>query len=131
MTKEFIMLQSEMDDIIAINKNQPSVMKFGGYWMGMDLQEKINHYWETLGEKYGFKPLTVSGQGSQGKLSFIAEPKEILYCIEISRELDSKMVKHHKFFGAPTRDEVLEFVKGLDINYDHNYGEIKYYPVNG
>jgi len=62
MKQEFEMQQSEMDDIIAINKNQSPVMKFGDYWSGMDLQEKINHYWETLGKKYGFKHLTVEGK---------------------------------------------------------------------
>lgn len=71
------MTQQEMDDIIAINKNQSPVMKFGDHWSGMDLQEKINHYWETLGDKYGFKPLTVEGS-SKGKLFFLAEPKPIV-----------------------------------------------------
>lgn len=73
MKQEFKMQQSEMDDIIAINKNQPPVMKFGDYWSGMDLQEKINHYWGTLGKKYGFKPLTVEGS-ARGVLYFLAEP---------------------------------------------------------
>ncbi len=76
MKQEFEMTQEEMDDIIAINKDQPSVMKFGNYWSGMDLQEKINHYWETLGNKYGFKHLTVEGSG-KGKLFFLAEPRPI------------------------------------------------------
>ena len=73
MKQEFEMEQQEMDDIIAINKNQPPVMKFGDFWSGMGLQEKVNHYWETLGKKYGFKDLTVEGS-SNGKLFFLAEP---------------------------------------------------------
>lgn len=77
MKQEFEMLQSEMDDIIAINKNQSPVMKFGDYWSGMDLQEKINHYWETLGNKYGFKHMSVEGS-SRGKLFFLATPKPIV-----------------------------------------------------
>lgn len=77
MKQEFEMEQSEMSDIVAINKNMPPVMKFGDYWSGMDLQEKINHYWETLGNKYGFKHLTVEGS-SRGKLFFLAEPKPIV-----------------------------------------------------
>lgn len=77
MKQEFEMTQQEMDDIIAINKDQSPVMKFGDYWSGMDLQERINHCWETLGNKYGFKHLTVEGS-SRGKLFFLAEPKPIV-----------------------------------------------------
>ena len=76
MKQEFEMTQEEMDDIIAINKNQSPVMKFGDHWSGMDLQQKINHYWETLGNKYGFKHLTVESS-SKGKLFFLAESKPI------------------------------------------------------
>lgn len=76
MKQEFEMTQEEMDDIIAINKNQSPVMKFGSFWSGMGLQEKINHYWETLGNKYGFKHLTVEGS-ARGKLFFLAEPKPV------------------------------------------------------
>lgn len=74
MKQEFEMTQQEMDDTIAINKSQLPIMKFGDHWSGLDLQEKINHYWETLGNKYGFKHLTVE-RSSKGKLFFIAEPK--------------------------------------------------------
>lgn len=77
MKQEFEMLQQEMDDIISINKNMPPVMKFGDYWSGMDLQEKINHYWQTLGDKYGFKHMTVE-PSAKGKLFFLAEPKPIV-----------------------------------------------------
>ncbi len=71
MKQEFEMTREEMDDILAINKNQSPVMKFGDYWSGMDLQEKVNHYWETLGKKYGFTPLSVEGS-SKGELFFLA-----------------------------------------------------------
>ena len=54
MTKEFEMLQQEMDDIIAINKNMPPVMKFGTYISGLDLADRVNDYWKGLGDKYGF-----------------------------------------------------------------------------
>ena len=92
MKQEFQMLQTEMDDIISINKNQSPVMKFGDYWSGMDLQEKINHYWETLGNKYGFKHLTVE-PSAKGKLFFLAEPKPIVVPktqteIEIDKYID-------------------------------------------
>ena len=77
MKQEFQILQEEMDDIIAINKSQMPVMKIGNVTTGMDLQERINEYWDGLGEKYGFKPLTVEGS-SKGKLYFLAEPKPIV-----------------------------------------------------
>ena len=74
MKQEFEMTQAEMDDIIAINKSQMPVMLIGNVTTGMDLRERINAYWEGLGDKYGFKPMTVEG-GAKGKLFFLAEPK--------------------------------------------------------
>jgi hypothetical protein len=77
MKQEFEMLQEEMDDIIAINKSQMPVMMTGNVTTGMDLQERINAYWEELGNKYGFKPMTVEGS-AKGKLFFLAEPKPVV-----------------------------------------------------
>lgn len=76
MRQEFEMTQEEMDNIIAINKGgaDPVMFLSGGTPMGSSLQEKINQYWEILGNKYGFKPMTVEGS-SKGKLFFIAEMK--------------------------------------------------------
>jgi hypothetical protein len=74
MRQEFEITKEEMEDIISINKSQPPVMKVGNSWSGLDLQEKINQYWEILGNKYGFNHLTVE-PSSKGKLFFIAEPK--------------------------------------------------------
>lgn len=74
MRQEFEMTQEEMDNIIAINKGggDPVMFLSGGTPMGSSLQEKINQYWVILGNKYGFKPMTVEGS-SKGKLFFIAE----------------------------------------------------------
>jgi len=77
MKQEFEMLQEEMDDIIAINKSQMPVMLIGNVSTGMDLQERINAYWEGLGDKYGFKHMTVE-PSAKGKLFFLAEPKPIV-----------------------------------------------------
>lgn len=77
MRQEFEMLQEEMDDILQINKDQMPVMKIGNVTTGMDLSEKINAYWKGLGDKYGFKHMTVEGS-SKGKLFFIAEPKPVV-----------------------------------------------------
>lgn len=74
MKQEFEMIQQEMDDIIAINKNNPPVMNFGGTWSGLDLQDRINSYWECLGDKYGFNKYTVE-PSAKGNLFFLATPK--------------------------------------------------------
>jgi hypothetical protein len=74
MRQEFEMTQEEMDNIIALNKGggDPVMFLSGGTPIGSSLQEKINQYWQILGNKYGFKPMTVEGS-SKGKLFFIAE----------------------------------------------------------
>lgn len=75
MRQEFEMTQEEMNNIIAINKDggDPVMFGSGGVPHGSSLREKVNAYWEILGSKYGFKPMTVEGS-SKGKLFFIAEP---------------------------------------------------------
>ena len=75
MKQEFEMTQEEMDHIIAINKggSDPVMFLSGGTPLGSSLQEKINRYWNILGNKYDFKPLTVEGS-SRGALFFLAEP---------------------------------------------------------
>jgi hypothetical protein len=77
MKQEFKMTQEEMDDIIAMNKNKMPVLKIGNVVTGMDLQERINNYWVGLGNKYGFKPMSVE-KSSKGKLYFLAETKPIV-----------------------------------------------------
>lgn len=128
MKQEFEMTQSEMDDIIAINKSQMPVMKFGDYWSGMDLQEKINHYWETLGNKYGFKHLTVEGS-ARGNLFFLAEPKPIEVPktqseIEIEKYLEGVNMEHYLF--GDTRSAIQKIVEQLEMcNYESVGGALK------
>ena len=43
----------------------------------MGTQERVNTYWQKLGDKYGFKPNGVAAS-SKGKLFFLAEPKPIV-----------------------------------------------------
>lgn len=74
MKQEFEMTQQNMDDIIAINKSKMPVMMIGNVTTGMDLAERVNAYWEGLGNEMGFKHMTVEGSG-KGKLFFLAEPK--------------------------------------------------------
>jgi hypothetical protein len=77
MKQEFEMLQSEMDEILRINrevKNLPLMMIGTSCNSGQEKAEAINRYWETLGEKYGFEWSSVEGS-SKGKLFFLATPK--------------------------------------------------------
>lgn len=73
MRKQFEMTQEEMDAIIKINKEggDPVMFTSGGQRMGSSLQEKINNYWKGLGEKYGFKHITVQ-PGGPSNLHFTA-----------------------------------------------------------
>lgn len=73
------MTEEEMNDIISINKkgSDPAIFLSGGIPIGYSVQEKINAYWEILGKKYGFKPMTVEGSPN-GRLFFYAEPEEKL-----------------------------------------------------
>ncbi len=59
----------------------------------------------------------------------VSEAGIVTYCIEVYRELEEVYITHIKFTKAPTREEVLEYVKTLDINYDDNYGKLEWYPV--
>jgi hypothetical protein len=77
MKQEFEMLQSEMDEILRINrevKNLPLMMIGTTTTSGMEKAEAVNEYWKTLGEKYGFQWDSVEGS-SKGKLFFLATPK--------------------------------------------------------
>ena len=113
MKQEFEMTQQEMDDIILINKNKMPVMKFGSHWTGLDLQEQINEYWKTLGDKYGFRHLTVEAS-AKGKLFFLAEPKSI----EIPKtQTEIQMDKY---------DTIKKIVEQLEpCNYENEAGCLK------
>jgi len=78
MKQEFEMQQSEMDEIIRINKSSSNtVMMVGGVDFSNNLTEAINAYWKILGNKYGFEWNSVEGS-SKGKLFFLAESKPIV-----------------------------------------------------
>lgn len=73
--QEFEMTPEEMDEILRINKEggDPVMFLSGGVPLGRSLREKINDYWKSLGEKYGFDYLTVKGPGKTN-LHFYAKP---------------------------------------------------------
>lgn len=113
MKQEFEMLQQEMDDIIAINKNQPPVMKFGDYISGMDTQEKVNAYWKALSDKYGFEQMSVEGS-AKGNLFFLATPKPKIIP-KTSEEIE--MDKYDTLGKIIEQLEKCDFVT-VDMNHD-------------
>jgi len=53
----------------------------------------------------------------------------VLYCIEIDRECELKYITHQEFVYEPTRQDVLDFIMKMDLNYNDDYGKFRYYPV--
>jgi hypothetical protein len=51
------------------------------------------------------------------------------YCVVIKREFEEDCVLHYDFDKEPTRLEVLQKVLSEDLNYDDNYGKIKFWKV--
>ena len=91
MKQEFEMQQSEMDEILRINrevKNLPLMMIGTVTTSGKEKAEAVNRYWETLAEKYGFIWDTVEGS-SRGALFFLATPKpKVIPKTQIEIEMD-------------------------------------------
>ena len=128
MKQEFEMTQSEMDNIIAINKGggDPVMFLSGGKPMGSSLQEKINQYWEILGDKYGFKTMTVEGS-SKGKLYFLAEPKPIVVPKTQSEiEIDKYIGKSIGYLNYNVTESLRLIVAQLEAcNYECEAGTLK------
>ena len=111
MKQEFEMLQDEMDKILQINKDTMPVMLIGGMGgvsTGMDKQERINDYWQTLGDKYGFNPDTVEAS-SRGRLFFLAEPtptkeqreeKKLADELAKGQKIATQLIDHVEDMGA-------------------------------
>ncbi|MES2287435.1 MAG: hypothetical protein V4547_17205 [Bacteroidota bacterium] len=123
MKQEFEMTQAEMDDIIAINKSQMPVLKIGNVITGMDLQERINAYWEGLGDKYGFKPLTVEGS-ARGNLFFLAEPKPIVMPkTETEKQIDKYLEGTDGYVSGAVQESLRKIVLQLEsCNYETEAG---------
>jgi len=90
MKQEFEMQQSEMDEILRINREVKSMpaMQIGSCYTGGEKRKAINTYWMELGEKYGFEWDTVEGS-AKGKLFFIATPKpKVIPKTQVEIEMD-------------------------------------------
>jgi hypothetical protein len=126
MKQEFKMTQQEMDDIIAINKDQMPVMKIGDVTTGMDLQERINAYWKGLSDKYGFEQMTVEGS-SNGKLFFLAEPKPIVVPkTQTEIQIDKYIGDAMEYLNYNVTDSLKKIIEQLDkCDYENEAGVLK------
>lgn len=106
MKQEFEMTQEEMDHIIAINKEDGDPILTLGEELVM-VREKVNQYWRILGNKYGFKPMTV-GASPKGELFFFAE------AISPKTQTEIEIDKY---------DTLQKIVEQLELcNYENNLG---------
>lgn len=128
MKQEFEMTQEEMDNIIAINKGggDPVMFLSCGAPMGKSLQEKINQYWDILGNKYGFKPMTVEGS-AKGKLFFLAEPKPVIIPKTQSEiEIDKYLGDAMDYLNYNVINSLKKIVAQLEsCNYETEAGSLK------
>lgn len=125
MKQEFEMTQQEMEDIIAINKSQMPVIKIGNVTTGMDLQERINAYWAGLGDKYGFKHMTVE-PSSKGKLFFLAEPKPVVVPkTQTEIEIDKYIGNAKGYLNYNVADALKKITEQLEkCNYETEGGHL-------
>lgn len=123
------MTQQEMDNIIQINKDggDPVMFLSGGTPMGSSLQEKVNRYWEILGNQYGFRPLTVEGS-SRGKLFFLAEPTPPPPPPKTQTEIEMDKYLHgtEGYISGAVQTAIVKIVKQLeDCEYECEGGFLK------
>ncbi len=73
--QKFTLTKEQFEEIVKINKEggDPLMYLSGGIRVGKSLQEKINDYWEKLGEELKFKWNTVQPIDNH---SFYAETYE-------------------------------------------------------
>ncbi len=131
MRQEFEMTQEEMDNIIAINKGggDPVMFLSGGTPMGSSLQEKINQYWEILGSKYGFKPMTVEGS-SRGKLFFLAEPKPVIVPKTFAEiEIDKYIGESLGYMNNNVSDALKRIFERLKRSIRRHRNECSFYSI--
>jgi len=72
---DFEMSKEQLAEIMNACKPTPVMYLSGGMPMFNSPQENANHAWEKLGEKLGFKHMTVRPNG-KGDRFFSAEPVE-------------------------------------------------------
>ena len=75
---EFEMSEADLQDILKACKPTPAMYLSGGMPMTASPQENANSAWFKLGEKMGFKHMTVEPNFNKGQRFFTAEEKEKL-----------------------------------------------------
>lgn len=72
MRKNYKMTEDELKGLIDASKPTPVMYLSGGTPMFNSQQDNANYAWKLLGEKHGFKHMTVKPTG-EGDLFFSAE----------------------------------------------------------
>ncbi len=124
MRQEFEMTQEEMDHIIAIIKGggDPVMFLSGGVPMGSSIQERINQYWEILGNKYGFIPHTAEGS-AKGKLFFIAEPKPVVVPkTQTEIEVEKYIGNAKGYIGGDAKEALRKIVAQFELGKYESQG---------
>ena len=71
--KEFEMIDEDLNELLDACKPTPAMTLNGGDLICGTPQENANRAWQRLGEKMGFKHMTVEPVQSKGPLFFTAE----------------------------------------------------------
>lgn len=75
MMKVYEMTQEDYARILEACKPKPAMFISGGTPMFRSVQEMANEAWKALGDKMGFKYMTVVPNPDGGPTTFFAEPK--------------------------------------------------------
>jgi hypothetical protein len=129
MKQEFEMQQSEMDEILRINKevkNLPLIMIGTSTTSGREKAEAINRYWETLGEKYEFDWETVEGS-SKGALFFLATPKpKVVPKTQSEIEIEKYIGNAKGYLSYEVKEAIKKIATQLEsCNYECEGGYLK------
>jgi len=74
MIKEFEMSEEDLTNLLDRCKPTPVMFLTGGVPMSATPQENANSAWYELGQKLGFKYMTVKPVSGKGQRFFTAEP---------------------------------------------------------
>lgn len=76
MRKEYEMTENDLEKLLDASKPTPAMFLTGGEPMAGTPQENANAAWRRLGDKMGFKAMTVRPIPGKGQRFFTAEPNE-------------------------------------------------------
>ena len=73
MKQEYQLTEEEMKELLACANPVPVIYGNGGTPLFSSPQEKANAFWQALGKRMGFDPMSAR-PSSRGKYFFLAEP---------------------------------------------------------